>query len=76
MMTKIAIETALNVDLDEHLGYEKHQESSHSSSRNGFTSKMLKTEEGQFEVDIPRDRDSRFTPQLVKKTSDKTDLNG
>jgi len=67
LMTKIAVETALNVELDDHLGYEKHQESSHSNSRNGFTTKTLKTEEGQFEVDIPRDRDSSFTPQLVKK---------
>lgn len=67
MMTKIAVETALNVELDDHLGYEKHQESSHSNSRNGFTTKTLRTEEGQFEVDIPRDRDSSFTPQLVKK---------
>jgi len=66
-MTKIAVETALNVELDEHLGYEKHQESSVSNSRNGFTTKTLKTEEGQFEVEIPRDRDSSFTPQLVKK---------
>ena len=67
LMTKIAVETALNVELDDHLGYEKHQESSHSNSRNGFTAKTLKTEEGQFEVDIPCDRDSRFTPQLIKK---------
>jgi len=67
LMTKIAVETALNVELDDHLGYDKHQESSHNNSRNGFTTKTLKTEEGQFEVDIPRDRDSSFTPQLVKK---------
>ena len=67
MMTKIAVETALNVELNEHLGYEKHQESRHTNSRNGFTKKTLKTEEGQFEIDIPRDRDSSFTPQLVKK---------
>jgi len=33
-MTKIAVETALNVELDEYLGYEKYQESSHSNSRN------------------------------------------
>jgi len=67
LMTKIAIETALNVELDDHLGYEKHQESSHRNNRNGFTTKTLKTEEGQFEIDIPRDRESSFTPQLVKK---------
>jgi len=42
LMTKIAIETALNVELDDHLGYDKHQESNHSNSRNGFTTKTLK----------------------------------
>ena len=42
MMTKIAVETALNVELNEHLGYEKHQESRHTNSRNGFTKKTLK----------------------------------
>ena len=67
LMTKIAIETALNVELDEHLGYEKHQESQHSNSRNGFSTKTLKTEDGQFDIDIPRDRESNFAPQLIKK---------
>lgn len=67
MLTKITVEAALNVELDEHLGYEKHQESEADNSRNGFSSKTLKTEEGQFDIDIPRDRDSSFEPQLIKK---------
>jgi transposase-like protein len=67
MLTKITIEAALNVELDEHLGYDKHQESTTDNSRNGFSSKTLKTEDGQFEVDIPRDRHSDFEPQLIKK---------
>lgn len=67
MLTKITVEAALNAELEEHLGYEKHQQSSGGNSRNGFSSKRLQTEEGQFDVDIPRDRNSDFEPQLVKK---------
>ncbi len=67
MLTKITVEAALNAELDDHLGYDKHQPSSTDNSRNGFSSKTLKTDDGQFEVDIPRDRDSSFEPQLVKK---------
>jgi len=67
MLTKITVEAALNAELEEHLGYEKHQQSSGGNSRNGLSSKRLQTEEGQFDVDIPRDRNSDFEPQLVKK---------
>ena len=67
MLTKITVETALNAELDDHLGYDKHQESPTENSRNGFSSKKLITEDGSFDVDIPRDRDSSFEPQLVKK---------
>ena len=67
MLTKVTVEAALNVELDEHLGYSKHQESTIDNYRNGFSSKTLKTEDGQFEVDIPRDRHSEFEPQLIKK---------
>lgn len=67
MLTKITVEAALNAELEEHLGYEKHQQSAGGNSRNGFSSKRLQTEEGQFDVDIPRDRNSDFEPQLVKK---------
>ena len=38
-----------------------------SNSRNGYSSKTLITEDGSFEVDIPRDRTGDFEPQLVKK---------
>jgi putative transposase len=67
MLTKITVETALNAELDDHLGYDKHQESPTENSRNGYSSKKLITEDGSFDVDIPRDRDSSFEPQLVKK---------
>ncbi len=67
MLTKITVEAALNAELEDHLGYEKHQPSSGGNSRNGFSSKQIQTEEGQFDLDVPRDRDSSFEPQLVKK---------
>ena len=67
MLKKITVEAALNAELDDHLGYDKHQSSSSGNSRNGYSSKTLITEDGQFQVDIPRDRDSSFEPQLVKK---------
>ena len=67
MLTKITVETALNAELDDHLGFGKHEQSDTDNSRNGYTSKTLQTEEGQFELDTPRDRAGSFEPQLVKK---------
>lgn len=67
MLTKVTVETALNAELDEHLGYERHESSESSNSRNGYSSKTLRTEDGQFELNTPRDRDGSFKPQLIKK---------
>ena len=67
ILTKITVETALNAELDDHLGYPKHDSADTSNSRNGYSSKRLQTDDGQFEVDTPRDRDGSFEPQLVKK---------
>jgi transposase-like protein len=67
MLTKITVETALNAELDDHLGYSKYEASDSSNSRNGFMGKTLQTDDGQFEIDTPRDREGSFEPQLVKK---------
>lgn len=67
MLTKITVEAALNAELDDHLGYAKHDKANTDNSRNGYSSKMLQTEEGQFELDTPRDRNGDFEPQLIKK---------
>jgi len=67
MLTKVTVETALNAELDDHLGYSKHQPSDAENSRNGYTSKLLKTEDGQFDISTPRDRNGSFEPKLVKK---------
>ncbi len=67
MLKKITVEAALNAEMDDHLGYEKHQQSKKSNSRNGKSSKRIKTEDGEFELDTPRDREGSFEPLLVKK---------
>ena len=67
MLTKITVEAALNAELDDHLGYQKHEHSANQNSRNGHTRKTLRTEDGQFELCTPRDRDGSYEPQLVKK---------
>ena len=67
MLTKITVETALNAELDDHLGFARHEQSDTGNSRNGHSSKTLQTEAGQFELDTPRDRGGSFEPQLVKK---------
>lgn len=67
MLTKITVEAALNAELDEHLGYEKHAQSDASNSRNGHSRKQLQTEDGTFELSTPRDRDGSFEPQIVGK---------
>ena len=67
MLTKISVEAALNAELDEHLGYDKHEKTNTSNSRNGFTSKTLQTKDGQFKLNTPRDREGSSAPELVKK---------
>jgi putative transposase len=68
-LLKLTVETALNAELTEHLGYEKHSDSkpARGNSRNGSTPKRLKGQHGEVEILTPRDRDSSFEPQLVRK---------
>jgi len=67
MLKKITVEAALNAELDNHLGYDRHEQSDAFNNRNGYSSKTIITEDGQFEVAIPRDREGSFEPKLVKK---------
>ena len=67
MLTKITVETALNAELEDHLGFAKHESSDSTNSRNGSSRKTLTTDEGQFELETPRDRNGSFEPKLVKK---------
>src|ERR1700722_9379094 len=69
-LTKAVLETALNEEMTEHLGYEKHDPAGASSGniRNGTRSKSVLTEStGHVEIEVPRDRAGTFEPQIVKK---------
>jgi len=67
MLKKVTVEAALNAELDDHLGYDKHQHRKGHNSRNGYSDKTLHTDDGTLDIEVPRDRDSSFEPQLVKK---------
>jgi putative transposase len=68
-LVRHVVEAALNVEMNEHLGYKKHAVEGNNSgnSRNGSYPKTLKGSQGKIKVDIPRDRNGEFEPQLVEK---------
>jgi putative transposase len=69
-LTKTVLETALNEEITEHLGYEKRDPAGAGSGniRNGSRAKTVLTEaSGQVEIDVPRDRAGTFEPQIVRK---------
>lgn len=69
------VEHSLQQELNEHLGYEAHQRivaepeapRRRSNTRNGYSQKQLKTSMGSTEIDVPRDREGSFSPQLLAK---------
>ena len=69
------LEAMLEAELDEHLGYEKHsaQGDGSGNSRNGHGQKTVKTEWGEAEITVPRDRNSTFEPQAVEKRQTRTE---
>lgn len=68
-LTKTVLETALNGELDEHLGYEKGDSAGKfgANERNGSSAKTVRTDVGEVRIDVPRDREGTFTPQIVPK---------
>ncbi|QSE77699.1 IS256 family transposase [Rhodococcus koreensis] len=68
-LTANVLETALEAEMDEHLGYEKHHVSGRNgeNSRNGRRTKTVLTEIGPVQIQVPRDTDASFDPQIVKK---------
>jgi putative transposase len=68
-LTKTVLETALEAELDDHLGYAKHavEGRDRGNSRNGTRSKTVLTDVGEVEIDVPRDRDGSFDPKIVAK---------
>ena len=65
----MTVEAALGAELDDHLRYDKHDPAGRGSgnSRNGTSSKRLKGQHGEVEIDAPRDRAGTFEPQFVRK---------
>ena len=67
MLTKVTVQAALDAELDDHLGYAKHEKADIPNNRNGFSTKEVKTEDGEFELNTPRESYGSFEPLLVKK---------
>lgn len=74
-LSKRLMERMLEAEMTHHLGYEKHDSSGKNTgnSRNGTTSKTLKTGNGDIKVEVPRDRTSTFEPMLVGKRQTRLD---
>jgi putative transposase len=74
-LTKAVIERALQGEMTHHLGYDKHDPAGKNTgnSRNGKSQKTIKGKRGQIEISVPRDRNSEFEPQLIKKRQTRFD---
>lgn len=68
-LTKALVERAMEAELTTHLGYEKHDPVGYGSgnSRNGKSRKQLKGDFGEVQIEVPRDRQASFEPQIVPK---------
>src|SRR6476659_5433780 len=67
-LTKTVLETALDEELTEHLGHDKHRPSESGNVRNGTRSKtVLSDSTGHVEIDLPRDRAGTFEPRIMRK---------
>ena len=66
-LSKCILERALEAEMQSHLGYERYKRNGSENARNGSFKKNLATENGQVELDVPRDRNGNFEPVIVKK---------
>lgn len=66
-LQKKLVERALEAELTEHLGYDPHDRATAENRRNGKGRKTIQSDAGQFEIEVPRDREGSFEPQIVKK---------
>jgi len=75
-VSKDVIETLLEGELTDHLGFEKYDQKTKATdnARNGYTPKTIKSKFGEIDLDVPRDRKSEFDPQVVRKRQ--KDLSG
>jgi transposase-like protein len=68
-LTKLVLESALEGEITDHLGYDKHEraEGGTGNARNGTRAKTVVTDVGPVEITVPRDRDGSFEPKIVRK---------
>ena len=68
-LTKRLVESALEGEITDHLGYDRHNAAGRDggNSRNGHRTKTVLTDVGPVEIDVPRDRDATFEPKIVAK---------
>ena len=68
-LTKQLLERAMAAELTHQLGYQKHEIApvEQSNRRNGTTSKKVKSSSGEFEIEVPRDRQGEFEPVIIEK---------
>jgi transposase-like protein len=68
-LSKALIERVMQAELTEQIGYEKNEggEKETSNRRNGKSRKTLRTDQGPMEIEVPRDRDGEFGPQIIPK---------
>src|ERR1700689_3665219 len=68
-LTKALLERAMQAEMTEHLGYEKHDSAGHNSgnSRTGATKKPLKGDFGELPLETPRDRNGSYEPKIIGK---------
>jgi putative transposase len=74
-LTRDVVETALEAEMSDHLGYDKHDPvgRNRGNSRNGTRSKTVITEIGPVDIEVPRDREGTFDPVLVRKRQRRLD---
>lgn len=74
-MIKQIVETCLEAEMDNHLGYAKDERAGMSGEnrRNGYSGKTLSSEQGEIYIGVPRDRNGEFEPQVVKKRQTRVD---
>ena len=75
-MCRTILSKVLETERDQHLGYERYNREGKttSNSRNGYSTKTVKSQYGPIELAIPRDREGTFTPEVVKKNQ--VDISG
>jgi len=61
------IQSMLEAEMDNHLGYAPYERTDNSNSRNGTKSKTIRSKYGEMDIDVPQDRESTFEPKIVRK---------